>query len=548
MEELTLRPAQGQKGYSSPMSAYGPSVPSKARLYTTLSFCCFLLITTSVFGQQAQVLLGDTRIESSMDNNSTGTAEAFPVQAVATGQVSSLSVYIDSSNRASTVRVGVYASFNGHPQALLSSGVIANALAGQWNSVAMPPLQLTSGTTYWLALLGVDGALSFRDRTGNCQSEVGRLTNLNSLPATWTTGSRWPTCIVSLFGSGGATSGSVPPSAGISISPRAMSLLAGQKQQFIAAVTGLSNPAITWTASGGTINNVGLYTAPAAAGTYIVTANAAPSRWRRSSAGETPGSAVVTVTASAPPPVTSNTQVSISPTAASLLTGAQQQFSAAVSGTSNTAVTWSATGGIIAPNGMYTAPTNAGTYTITAVSNSDSTKSGSALAVVSAPQPVTVSISPGSSSIDEGTQVQFTATVSGVSNSAVTWAVTRGSGTITQSGLYTAPRTAESDTITATSQADSTKSVSASIAVIAPHSVSLNWGASSSIDVSSYKVYRGTVRGGPYGLLTSNLKATTYTDSTVQPGGIYYYVTSAVDTAGVESIFSNEFPSVIPSP
>jgi fibronectin type 3 domain-containing protein len=197
---------------------------------------------------------------------------------------------------------------------------------------------------------------------------------------------------------------------------------------------------------------------------------------------------------------------------------------------------------------MYTAPTNAGTYTITAVSNSDSTKSGSALAVVSAPQPVTVSISPGSSSIDEGTQVQFTATVSGVSNSSVTWAVTRGSGTITQSGLYTAPRTAESDTITATSQADSTKSVSASIAVVAPHSVSLNWGASSSTDVSFYKVYRGTVRGGPYGLLTSNLKATTYTDSTVQLGGIYYYVTSAVDTAGVESIFSNEFPSVIPSP
>ena len=163
------------------------------------------------------------------------------MQAVATGQVSSLSVYLDSSNRASTVRVGVYASSNGHPQALLSSGVIANAVAGQWNSVAMPPLQLTSGTTYWLALLGVDGAVSFRDRTGNCQSEVGRLTNLTSLPATWTTGSRWPTCIVSMFESGSVTSGSVPASAGISISPRTISLQAGQTQQFTAAVTGLSN-------------------------------------------------------------------------------------------------------------------------------------------------------------------------------------------------------------------------------------------------------------------------------------------------------------------
>ena len=447
------------------MPAYGPSVLSKVRLHKTLSFCIFVLIATSVFGQQAQVLLGDTRIENSVDNNSAGTAEAFPVQAVATGQVSSLSVYLDSSNRASTVRVGVYASSNGHPRALLSSGVIANSVAGQWNSVAMPPLQLTSGTTYWLALLGVDGAVRFRDRTGNCQSEVGRLTNLSSLPSTWTTGSRWPTCIVSMFESGIVTSGSVPPSAGISISPRTISLPVGQKQQFTAAVTGSSNPAITWAASAGTINSAGLYTAPAAAGIYIVTANATPSgRGRRSAV--TPGSAVVTVTASAPPPVTSNIQVSVSPTASSLQTGAQQQFSASVSGTSNTAVTWSASSGSIAANGMYTAPASAGTYTITATSNSDSTKSGAALVVVSTPQPVTVSISPGSASVDEATQVQFTATVSGLSNTAVTWAVTRGTGTITQSGLFTAPKAAESDVITATSQGNTAKSAGASITVL----------------------------------------------------------------------------------
>jgi hypothetical protein len=546
MEELTLQSAQGQKGHSSPMSAYGSSVLSKVRLLKTLSFCVLVLIASSVFGQQAQVLLGDTRIESSVDHNSAGTAEAFPVRAVATGQVSSLSVYLDSSNRASTVSVGVYASSNGHPQALLSSGVIANAVAGQWNSVAMPPLQLTSGTTYWLALLGVDGALSFRDRTANCQSEVGRLTNLDSLPATWTTGSRWRTCIVSMFESGSVTSGSVPPSAGISISPRTISLQAGQKQQFTAAGTGSMNPAITWAASGGTINSAGLFTAPAAAGTYVVTATAVRSRRRRSSTGVTPGSAVVTVTASAPPPpVTGSIKVSVAPTAASLQTGAQQQFSASVSGTTNTAVTWSASSGSITANGMYTAPANAGTYTITAVSNSDSTKSGSAIAVIGAPQTVTVSISPGSVSVDGADQVQFKATVSGLSNTAVTWAVTRGTGTITQLGLFTAPKGAETDVITATSQGNTAKSASASITVGPPHSVALNWTASAST-VSFYKVYRGTVSGGPYGLLTTNLKATTYTDPTVQSGAIYYYVISAVNAAGTESTFSNEFQSIIP--
>ena len=129
-------------------------------------------------------------------------------------------------------------------------------------------------------------------------------------------------------------------------------------------------------------------------------------------------------------------------------------------------------------------------------------KSASALAVVSAPQPVAVSISPANASVSEGSPLQFTAAVSGMSNTAVTWAVTRGSGTITQSGLYTAPKAAESDVITATSQGDSTKSSSASITVLPPHSVALSWDASSSTAVAYYKVYRGTVSGGPYAHLT----------------------------------------------
>jgi hypothetical protein len=548
MEELTCRVPQGQKGYPSPMPLYILFAFPKVRLHIALCFCVVLvLLATSAFGQQPQVLLGDTKVESSLDNNPSGTAEAFPVQALATGHVNSLSVYLDSSSTASTVWVGVYTNSNGHPQALLSNGVISNPLAGQWNSVALSPAQVTGGATYWLALLGVNGVVQFRDRNGMCRSEVDSQTSLTSLPATWATGSRWPTCIVSMFETGIGTTGSVPRSAGISVSPQAIALRAGQQQQFAAVVSGLSSTAVTWRATGGTISSTGLYTAPASAGTYSVTARSATSRRRSNSAVVTSDPAVVTVTLPNPPPVTSTVQISVSPTAASLQTGAQQQFSALVSGTSNTAVTWSASSGTIAANGLYTAPGNAGTYTITAISNSNATKSASALAVVSAPPPVVITISPSSSSVAESNQLQFTAAVSGLSNTAVTWAVTRGSGTITQSGLYTAPRAPEGDIITATSQGDTTKSASASITVLPPHSVALSWSASPSA-VAFYKVYRGTVRGGPYSVLTSNVKATTYTDSTVQSGGIYYYVTSAVDTAGTESIFSNELQSVIPSP
>jgi hypothetical protein len=258
-------------------------------------------------------------------------------------------------------------------------------------------------------------------------------------------------------------------------------------------------------------------------------------------------SAIVSVTLPSPTPVPSVAQVSVLPNAASIQTGATQQFTALVSGTSNTAVTWSVSDGTISATGLYTAPGVAGTYTITAVSSADSSKSASALVVVSAPQSVAVTISPANASASEGAQVQFSAAVSGLSNTAVTWAVTRGSGAITQSGLYTAPRAAENDVITATSQVDTTKSGTASITVLGPHSVALSWSASPSA-VAFYKVYRGTVSGGPYSVLTTNVKATTYTDSTVQSGGIYYYVTSAVDAAGTESIFSNELQSVIPSP
>jgi hypothetical protein len=520
-----------------------PQVP----LQTVSSFCLVLtLLVTPVFGQQTQVLLGDRNIESLLDSNPSGTAEAFPVQAMSTGQVSSLAVFLDGSNAASTIWVGMYASANGHPQRLLSEGAITRPLAGQWNSVTLPAAPVTAGTTYWLALLGVNGVARFRDRNGSCRSEVSNQTNLGALPATWSTGSSWSTCIVSMFESGIVTTGTTPPGVGISVNPRSVSLQAGQQQQFAAAVTGASNPAVTWTASAGSINSSGLYTAPKSAGTYTVTANVT-SGGSSTSPVLASASAVVTVTLPTPPPPNSSIQVSVSPTSASLQTGAQQQFLALVSNTSNTAVIWSTSRGSIAANGLYTAPAGAGVYTITAVSKADTTKSASAVVTVSAPQPVAVTISPANASVGEAKQLQFTAVVSGVSNKAVTWSVTRGKGTITQSGLYTAPQAAESDVIAATSQADSTKSASASITVVLPHSVSLRWSAPQA-PVAYYKVYRGATSGGPYTLVVSNIKATVYTDSAVQSGATYYYVTTDVDAAGEESIFSNELRSVIPSP
>jgi uncharacterized repeat protein (TIGR03803 family) len=83
-------------------------------------------------------------------------------------------------------------------------------------------------------------------------------------------------------------------------------------------------------------------------------------------------------------------------------------------------------------------------------------------------------------------------------------------------------------------------------ALVAAHTVSLSWDASTS-QVIGYNVYRGTNPNGPYTKINSTLDAvTTYTDSAVQAGQTYYYVTTAVDSAGEESVYSNQADAVIP--
>lgn len=81
------------------------------------------------------------------------------------------------------------------------------------------------------------------------------------------------------------------------------------------------------------------------------------------------------------------------------------------------------------------------------------------------------------------------------------------------------------------------------------HGVSLSWTASTSPGVVGYNVYRAIVSGGPYAEANSSpVPNTTYVDSTVQGGQTYYYVATAVDSAGKESAYSNEAQAAVPSP
>ena len=82
--------------------------------------------------------------------------------------------------------------------------------------------------------------------------------------------------------------------------------------------------------------------------------------------------------------------VSISPASVSLITSGTQQFTVTVTGTTNTAVTWTASGGTVSSSGFYTAPGTAGAYTVTATSVADTTKSSSAAVTVTAAGSTTV--------------------------------------------------------------------------------------------------------------------------------------------------------------
>jgi hypothetical protein len=78
------------------------------------------------------------------------------------------------------------------------------------------------------------------------------------------------------------------------------------------------------------------------------------------------------------------------------------------------------------------------------------------------------------------------------------------------------------------------------------HSVQLNWTGSSST-VAGYNVYRTQTSGSGYTLINGGLVSLDdYSDTTVQSGQTYYYVTTAVDGSGNESAYSNEAQAIVP--
>lgn len=240
-------------------------------------------------------------------------------------------------------------------------------------------------------------------------------------------GSRADTSVVTV-------SPAAPVLTSLSVSPKPTAVPASGSRQFAVSATwsdgSTTPPGVTWSATGGTITNGGLYVAPNAAGTFWVTA--------AHTGGTLRDSAQVTV--SAPPQLVG---VQVTPDSVSLASGASQTFTAVgvydQGGTAAVPVAWSATGGTINASGVYTAGGTGGTFRVIAAGSGFADTS---VVVVQAPAPVVTSfvLTPGSASAQAGATVQFSTSATwsdGVSRPVtVTYSATGGS--ITAGGLYTA--------------------------------------------------------------------------------------------------------------
>ncbi len=219
------------------------------------------------------------------------------------------------------------------------------------------------------------------------------------------------------------------------------------------------------------------------------------------------------------------------------------------------------------------APQSAGTVAgnVSLVSNAPTSPSTVALSGTGIAATATISLSSTSlsfGSVNTGSSAQQNVAITNTGNTNVTISQINISGTgYSLSGAGTPVTLSASQTLTVTVQfsppsagsdsgsvsivsnaAGSPASVSLSGTGVTPasHTVALNWNASTST-VSGYNVYRSTTSGSGYAKVNSSLVGgLNYTDTTVQNGTTYYYVTTAVDGSGAESTNSNEAQAIIP--
>ena len=267
----------------------------------------------------------------------------------------------------------------------------------------------------------------------------------------------------------------------IDVAPATATVAAGTQQQFSAVAkdqfggTLATQPAFAWSATGGgAVASSGLFTAPTAAATTTV----------KAAVGSVFGLATVStiVTASTP---TVATPAAASPATVTGTTTALSVLGADDGGEAALTYTWASTGPaavVFSANGTNAAKattvtfSKAGTYAFIATLRDADARTVTSTAIVRVNQTATaMTVSPATAAVATDATQQFTATVTDQFGAAlapqpsVTWSMT-GVGTMSASGLFTAPASTGSTTVTATVGG---MSATASVATITEYLVSV---------------------------------------------------------------------------
>lgn len=347
--------------------------------------------------------------------------------------------------------------------------------------------------------------------------------------------------LIAAIGCGGS-GGNNTPKVAVTISPPSVTITPSTTVQFAATVTGASDERVTWTSSGASVSDTGLFTATSATGTYTVTAT---------SVQDPSASATATVTVA----TTTGVTVVVSPQTLSVAPGGQAQFTATVTGTSNKQVTWTTSAGTISSDGILTAPSTTQTLTVTATSVASPTASAFSRVTVTNTTPL-VTITPLGASMGTNETQQFSATVSNASDQSVTWTAT--GGTIDSSGFFRAGHVSGTYKVTATSVADTNAKAVANITVrpisvtVTPNGANLVAGSSQQFAVQvtgptnttvTWSTSRGTISSS--GLLTvpASTGPVTVTATSVADPTVSGSATNSVVTA---SDFVYDFESGVP--
>lgn len=268
----------------------------------------------------------------------------------------------------------------------------------------------------------------------------------------------------------------------VTVTPNAANIRTGAAQQFAANVTGSSNTGVTWAVNGipggnaslGTIIGNGNYSAPVSLplnNAITVTATSIADSTKAGSAAVTLQNSVPTIVSVTPPALTVGA-FTLNVVGTNFVNGAVVNFGSLALATtfvSSTQLTASGTA----------VPAQAGNVPVTVTNpNPGSAISNAVVVVLSVPNSnINVTVAPTSATLVTGASQQFTATVTGTTNTAVTWSVggqIRGNsdvGTIDSTGLFIAPLNVPSPNsvlVTATSVADSTKMASATVSFLNP--------------------------------------------------------------------------------